>query len=640
MSKLVNEIETLRRRNCLGPPLSIRLKHRRQTNLTFIMRIFFTGWLALLALAVTLQANSPRHREAGKLDGAVITKPVSVAAPPLGPVTVGAKGNEPLIATSPDGTLYISALQHIYRSTDSGATWTVLPGPIYASTLNLASDSSISVDPANRLYFTFDYPYAGTTAVCTSDNHGDTFTCDPAVVPGGTDRMWVLAPSTTAAYEVTNQGLYETAFLTSTDRGATWIAKSVGSGLLEPQSGPLLQKNCSADVLQPIKVYGTTPQEVPELKIYVYHPTSAGSVISDIRSTGLPLPYALPSASFGQDGELWVSTEEANPAGGRQIVVARSINEGVTWAQLPPIPETTTGTAIFSWVTAGSPHHVGVLYYYTPDNGDPGALTNAIWSTVWAETFNADSAAPIWAVSTIESLIHVGPLCIAASCMGTNRFAGDFISSVIDSSDTAHLTWMSQANGTGAVSIRYAKVQAGPPSTFATIPCALTPTVVSRKMHGSFGPFDINLPQIGRTGVECRSGGSNGNYQMIATFPTLVTFDHAAISSGTGHVDSTSLSGNDVIVNLGGVANQQTINVTLYGVQGGAAVADITLGMGILIGDTNGDGFVNSADISQTKSQSGRGATNSNFREDVNVDGAINSGDISLTKSKSGTALP
>jgi hypothetical protein len=156
-----------------------------------------------------------------------------------GPVDVGTKGNEPLVVVAPDGTLFISALQHLYRSTDSGATWVNLPGPIYASTLNLNSDSSMSVDPAGRLYFTFDYPYAGSTAVCTSDDHGDSFFCNPAVVPGGTDRMWVLAPSTSVAYETTNEGLYQTAFLTSTDRGMTWIPTQTGSGQLEPQTGPL-----------------------------------------------------------------------------------------------------------------------------------------------------------------------------------------------------------------------------------------------------------------------------------------------------------------------------------------------------------------------------------------------------------------
>lgn len=203
-------------------------------------------------------------------------KPTPTPAPT--PVTVGVDGNEPLLAAAPDGTLYISALQHIYSSTDSGATWTELLEPIYASTINLNSDSSISVDPGNRLYFTFDYPYAGTTAVCTSDDRGVTWNCNPAVVPGGTDRMWTLAPTLTDDYEVTNEGLYETAFLHSTDRGSTWTPTSLGAGLLEPQTGPLLQKPGSSNVLQIIKIFGTLPQEVPELKLYVYSPNSALSL--------------------------------------------------------------------------------------------------------------------------------------------------------------------------------------------------------------------------------------------------------------------------------------------------------------------------------------------------------------------------
>jgi hypothetical protein len=59
-----------------------------------------------------------------------------------------------------------------------------------------------------------------------------------------------------------------------------------------------------------------------------------------------------------------------------------------------------------------------------------------------------------------------------------------------------------------------------------------------------------------------------------------------------------------------------------------------------LTGDTTGDANVNSADIAQTKSQSGQGVTNANFREDLTTDGNINSADIALVKSKSGTGLP
>jgi hypothetical protein len=381
------------------------------------------------------------------------------------PVTVGVNGNEPLIAEAPDGTLYISALQHIYSSTNSGATWTELLGPIFASSINLNSDSSISVDPGNRLYFTFDYPYAGTTAVCTSDDRGVTWNCNPAVVPGGTDRMWTLAPTLTDDYEVTNEGLYETSFLHSTDRGSTWTPTALGAGLLEPQTGPLLQKPGSSNVLQITKIFGTLPQEVPELKLYVYSPNTTGSLIAAVRSTGLPIPVALPSAALGQDGELWVASEQPNPAGGFSVVVARSPDEGVTWSKLPPIPATVTGTSTFTWVAAGSPGHVGVIYYHTPDNGDPASMTNSTWSVKWAETFNATSPAPTWTITNLESGVHTGAICAASSCSGDNRFAGDFITSLIDSHDVAHLTWMKENMSTQATKIRYERIKTTSPST-------------------------------------------------------------------------------------------------------------------------------------------------------------------------------
>ncbi|HLQ44056.1 MAG TPA: hypothetical protein VK137_04945, partial [Planctomycetaceae bacterium] len=209
--------------------------------------------------------------------------------------------------------------------------------------------------------------------------------------------------------------------------------------------------------------YGTLPQEVPELKVYVYHPSSTGSVISDIRSTGLAMPLALPSAAYGRDGQLWVASEELNSAGGKQVVLARSTNDGVTWSKLAPIPGTTSGTSIFSWVAAGGPHHVGVIYYYTSDNGDPGALTSSTWSTMWAESFNADSPVPTWTVTTVETAIHTGAICVAAGCSGDNRFAGDFISSIIDSNDVAHLTWMRENMSTQATSIRYQRLKSAPP---------------------------------------------------------------------------------------------------------------------------------------------------------------------------------
>src|SRR2546430_5559923 len=249
------------------------------------------------------------------------------------PVTVGVKGNEPLLAAAPDGTLYISALQHIYRSTDSGKTWAELLGPIYASSINLNSDSSISVDPGNRLYFTFDYPYAGTTAVCTSDDRGTTWNCNPAVVPGGTDRMWTLAPTVNDDYEVTNEGLYETAFLHSTDRGTTWTPTALGAGLFEPQTGPPLPKPGNTNRAQITKIWGTLPQEVPELKLYVYSPNSTGSIISAVRKTGLAMPISLPRGALGGAGTLLDSSRTPQPASGTNVEVSRSAYRKIVYEE-------------------------------------------------------------------------------------------------------------------------------------------------------------------------------------------------------------------------------------------------------------------------------------------------------------------
>src|SRR5207237_5485537 len=105
------------------------------------------------------------------------------------------------------------------------------------------------------------------------------------------------------------EGLYETTFLHSTDRGSTWTPTALGAGLLEPQTGPLLQKPGSSNVLQITKIYGTLPQEVPELKLYVYSPNSTGSIISAVRTSGLTIPVALPSAALCKNGEVVVAME-------------------------------------------------------------------------------------------------------------------------------------------------------------------------------------------------------------------------------------------------------------------------------------------------------------------------------------------
>jgi hypothetical protein len=173
---------------------------------------------------------------------------------------------------------------------------------------------------------------------------------------------------------------------------------------------------------------------------------------------------------------------------------------------------------------------------------------------------------------------------------------------------------------------------------------ALAPAnVVSRKIHGSAGTFDVDLTS--GSGIECRSGGPNGNYTLVFMFANpLTSVGGVQLIGGTGSVANGAM-GSDAhqyVVNLTGVASAQTLNLTLNNVADSAGnfSGTISVSMNVLVGDTNADRFTDAVDVGQTKSQSGDAVTSSNFREDVNVDGFIDAVDVSLVKSKSGTALP
>ena len=179
-------------------------------------------------------------------------------------------------------------------------------------------------------------------------------------------------------------------------------------------------------------------------------------------------------------------------------------------------------------------------------------------------------------------------------------------------------------------------------------------SAVSRKTHGSSGTFDVDLPLTGTTGVECRSGGATNDFTMVVTFMGNVTVTgspQAQVTSGTGAIGSggvsnggtVTVSGNIVTIPLTNVADQQTINVTLNGVNNASIdqpAADVVIPMSRLLGDTNGNRSVNAGDVSQTKARIGQAVTSANFRSDINANGSINAGDVSQVKANSGHGVP
>jgi len=160
---------------------------------------------------------------------------------------------------------------------------------------------------------------------------------------------------------------------------------------------------------------------------------------------------------------------------------------------------------------------------------------------------------------------------------------------------------------------------------------------VSRLTHGAAGPFSIDLP-FAMSRIECRS---TSIYTVVFTFANTLTSVASVNATATGPIQPGPSSGSidsmdahNYIANLTMLPNAQKITVTLSNVNDsdGNVTGSVPTVMGLLIGDANANGAVNSADVAQTKSRIGQPIDGANFRSDVNANGVINSADIANVK--------
>ena len=202
--------------------------------------------------------------------------------------------------------------------------------------------------------------------------------------------MWVTAPGDDEAYETTNEGLYQTAFFDSSNGGATWNVAQAGSQVLSPDTGPLVKVRNSSVVLQVLDMH-------PGRYVYRYLVASPSVVpqLANVVNSGVASDEALPSATQDTSGNYYLVGDINNATGGLGIQVGRTTDQGMTFTQLPMIPQTATGTSTFTSVAAGKPGHVAVLYYYTAASGLDVTTMNVPWSVQVAETYDAFDAIPI-----------------------------------------------------------------------------------------------------------------------------------------------------------------------------------------------------------------------------------------------------
>ncbi|MGZ9128203.1 MAG: reprolysin-like metallopeptidase, partial [Candidatus Binatia bacterium] len=164
-------------------------------------------------------------------------------------------------------------------------------------------------------------------------------------------------------------------------------------------------------------------------------------------------------------------------------------------------------------------------------------------------------------------------------------------------------------------------------------------SAASRKTHARVGDFDINLPLTGEPGLECRTGAAG--HTLVFTFTSDVVSGSATVTSGAGTAGASNFSGNTMSLDLSGVADIQTLEMTLTGVTDSFAqvLSDTVVYVHFLLGDTTGNTTVNTSDVTQTKSESGNGVTAANFRSDFNISGTVNTSDVGQVKAVSGNFI-
>ena len=304
-------------------------------------------------------------------------------------------------------------------------------------------------------------------------------------------------------------------------------------------------------------------------------------------------------------------------------------------------PMNTGGAAIQSYTaTCGAQSAIGAM--------SPITVTGLANGTPVSCTVTAFNGTATSVPSSASNSVTPSATFIVTPSAGPNGTISPAMPIIVAQGGTTMFTVMPSngfvANVTGTCGGTLSGNQFTVSAVFAdcTVIANFTPTIAlvrveSRKLHGAFIcnlPIITGIPINGNVSVEPRSAGTG--HQVVFVFDAPVTSVASASVAPTGTA-SPVFSGNEVRVNLGGVADTARVTVSISGVNG---VLNPEASLGLLRGDVTRSYRTSAADIATVKSRIDAALTQANCAADVNVDGQIKSSDVSLTKSRSGSTLP
>ena len=194
------------------------------------------------------------------------------------------------------------------------------------------------------------------------------------------------------------------------------------------------------------------------------------------------------------------------------------------------------------------------------------------------------------------------------------------------------------ATGFPATILRYVYDDTGAAITVAGPPPLLL-GVVSRKVHGAAGTFDLALSAVPTNPTtEPRTGP---NFQLVFTFDKTLTGGAVGLSEGTAGVGG-FISGADAVIDLTAAPDAQYLTVDLFGMASsdGGTGGTGSIRIGLLRGDVNQSRAVSIADLGLVNQQLSQPVTAANYLMDVNVSGTLTLADKGITNANLTHALP
>ena len=129
---------------------------------------------------------------------------------------------------------------------------------------------------------------------------------------------------------------------------------------------------------------------------------------------------------------------------------------------------------------------------------------------------------------------------------------------------------------------------------------------------------------------------------ILLTFAKPVNAATVTITAGTAVAAAPTFNGNEVVVALTGVTDQQYVTISLsnVGSTDGGRGGTGSVRVGFLMGDVNQNRVVTVSDVGLTNAQVALPVTLANFLMDINANGALTVSDKGLANSAVTHALP